>query len=314
MLKVQPLQLAAGEARQFLRVLQIAFLGYIGRQPGRHNVDLARGFERHVLFVGMEGHRHRSRQRPGRGGPDDGRDFLARQRGINLRRIIEQRVLHPDAWRGVVLVFNFGFGQRRLVVHAPIDGAQALVHEVVFVKAVKGLEHHRLVLRIHGGVGTVETPEDADPLELLALQVEKLFGKLAALPAHVERAHLQLLAAEHLVDLDLDGQAVAVPSRDIRSVESRHGLGLDHEILQTLVERGAQMDGSAGVGRPIVQDIKLGAAPGLANTLVNPHLLPAGQSLGLVLGQVGLHGKAGLRQVDGGFQVQRHSVGFSPND
>ena len=49
----------------------------------------------------------------------------------------------------------------------------------------------------------------------------------------------------------------------------------------------------------------------LANALVDPHLLPASQSLGLILGQVGLHGKGGLWQVDGGFQVQRHSVGFS---
>ena len=138
MLKVQTLHLAAGEARQFFRVLQIAFLGYIGSQPGRDDVDLAGRFERDVLFMRMERHGHRSRQRPGSSGPDDGGDFFARESRINLRGIVEQRVLHPDGWRGVVLVFNFGFGQRGLVVHAPIDGAQTLVYEVVFVKAEKG--------------------------------------------------------------------------------------------------------------------------------------------------------------------------------
>ena len=41
MLKVQALHLAAGEARQFLRVLQVAFRGHIGGQPGGDDVDFA---------------------------------------------------------------------------------------------------------------------------------------------------------------------------------------------------------------------------------------------------------------------------------
>ncbi len=60
-----------------------------------------------------------------------------------------------------------------------------------------------------------------------------------------------------------------------------------------------------------MQDIELCARPRLANALIDSHLLPAGQRFGLVLGQVGLHGKVGLGQIDGGFQVQRHSVDFS---
>ena len=35
---------------------------------------------------------------------------------------------------GVVFVFDFGFGERGLVVHAPVDGAQAFVDEPIFIK------------------------------------------------------------------------------------------------------------------------------------------------------------------------------------
>ena len=139
MLKVQPLHLAAGEVGEFVSVFETAFRGHIGGQPCRDNVNFAAGFEGNVIFAGMEGHRHRSGQRPGRGGPDDGRDFFARKGGIDLCGIVEQGVLYPNRGADVVLIFDFGFGERGLVVHAPIDGAQALVHEIVFVKGEEGL-------------------------------------------------------------------------------------------------------------------------------------------------------------------------------
>ena len=74
----------------------------------------------------------------------------------------------------------------------------------------------------------------------------------------------QLLAAEFLVDLDFDGQAVAVPAGDVGRVEAGHGFGLDDEILEALVHRRAQVDGSAGVGRAVVQDVLLLALCGPA--------------------------------------------------
>ena len=156
----------------------------------------------------------------------------------------------------MVLVFDFGFGERGFVVHTPIHRAQALVDEVVLVEGVERLQHHRFVLRRHRGVRAIKTSEDANALELFPLQIEKLLRELTALAAHVERTHLQLLATKLLVNLDLDWQAVAVPSWDIGCVKSGHGFGLDYEILQAFIEGGAEVNGSAGVGRPIVEDIK----------------------------------------------------------
>ncbi len=161
------------------------------------DVDLAGGFKRDVLFVGMKGHRHRRGKRPGSGGPDDGETFFPASAGSICRRIVGQRVLYPDGRAGVVFVFDFGFGQGSLVVDAPVDGAQALVDEVLFVKTVEGLQHHRLVLRSHGGVGMVPTSEDADAFELLALQIEKFLRVLSArFAAHLELLHLEFFAAE----------------------------------------------------------------------------------------------------------------------
>ena len=92
-------------------------------------------------------------------------------------------------------------------------------------------------------------------LNCVALQVEKFLRVLAAFGAHVGGPHLQLLAAEFLIDFDFDGQAMAIPARDIRRVESRHGFRLDDEILQALVQRRAQVDGAAGIGRAVVQNV-----------------------------------------------------------
>ena len=69
--------------------------------------------------------------------------------------------------------------------------------------------------------------------------------------------HLQLFAAQSLVDFDFDRQAMAVPSGHVGRVESRHGLGLHDEILQAFIQRVAQVDRPVGVGRAIVQDVNL---------------------------------------------------------
>src|SRR5208282_555494 len=60
----------------------------------------------------------------------------------------------------------------------PVHGAQTFVDEAVFVKRKKSREHHRLVLRSHRGIGSVKTPEDADALELLPLQIKKFLRVL----------------------------------------------------------------------------------------------------------------------------------------
>ena len=148
MLEVEALELASGKVSEFARIGQAALLGGVFRELRGDDINLAARFQGHVFFIGMESDGHGRGQRPGSCGPDDGEKFFAGQRGIELRRIVEQSIFHPDGRAGVVFVFDFGFGERRFVVHAPVDRAQAFVDESVFEKREKSPEHHRLV----GGV------------------------------------------------------------------------------------------------------------------------------------------------------------------
>lgn len=71
------------------------------------------------------------------------------------------------------------------------------------------------------------------------------------------------------------------------------------------------MDGSIGVRWPVVQHVEGRPSARLPDAVVEPHLLPALEDFRLVLRQVSLHGEGSLRQIDGRFQLERHSVGVS---
>src|ERR1043166_4240740 len=64
----------------------------------------------------------------------------------------------------------------------------------------------------------------------------------SAFQTHIDGLHLELLAPQSLIDFDLDRQAVAVPSRDVGSIEAGHIFRLHDEVFQALIQRVAQMD------------------------------------------------------------------------
>src|SRR5712692_376471 len=114
---------------------------------------------------------------------------------------------------------------------APVHRAQPFVDESLLEERIESGHDGRLVARRHGGVGIVKSPKHADSLELFALKVEIFFRVLAAFRADIHRLHLELFAAQLLIDLDLDGQTVAIPSWDEGRIKSSHGFGLNDEIL-----------------------------------------------------------------------------------
>ncbi len=228
---------------------------------------------------------------------------LPGQRRQALRQLgragIAQRELDVDRRRGVRLVLHLGFGQRGAAVRAPVHGLLALVDHVLLDEPAERADDGGLVAERHGLVGVVPQADDAEALEVAALDVDVLLGVGAAGAAEVRRAHLPLLRAELAVDLQLDGQAVAVPARQVGGIEPRHVVGLDDQILQDLVERRADVDLAVGVRRPVVQKEELGPLPRLANLPVEVHRVPAGDGLRLGRLEIGLHREGRARQITG---------------
>ncbi len=105
------------------------------------------------------------------------------------------------------------------------------------------------------------------------------------------------------VDFILDGQAVAIPARDVRRIEALHVFQADDKILQDFIEGGAEVDAAVGVRRTVVQNILRLAGTGGADRFVEPFLFPAREHFGLALREVGFHRKAGAGKVDGLLEI-----------
>ena len=191
---------------------------------------------------------------------------------------------------------------------APVNRLQALVDVAAVQEIDERPGDHRFVLRAHRQVGVVPLSEHAQPFEILPLQVDVLLGVLAAGAPDLDRRHLRLARAQLAIDLDFDGQPVAIPARNVGRIEARHGLRFDHEVLQNLVERGAQMNPPVGIGRPVVEDVHGASGAGGPNPAIEILLLPPLERLRLGLRKVGLHRKAGLRQIDGLLQVDGFGI------
>ena len=91
---------------------------------------------------------------------------------------------------------------------------------------------------------------------------------------------------------------MGVPAGDIGGLEAGHVLVLDDDVLEDLVQGGADVDVAVGVGRAVVED-KLGLALVLLHQLVvGLHLPFAVEQLRLPLGQPRPHGEVGLGEMD----------------
>ena len=280
--------------------------GLAGHRLGevlRHDDDRAADLVGAVPELRVERDRQVRRDGPGRGRPDEHRHLFPGQRRQARRQLgsagFAQRELDVDRGRGVRLVLHLGFGQRGPAVRAPVDGLLALVDHVLLDEPAQGADDRRLVTERHGLVGVVPQPDDAQALEAPALDVHVLLGVGAAGAAEVCRAHLPLLRPELAIDFQFDGQAVAVPARQVGGIEPQHVVGLDDQILQDLVERRADVDVAVGVRRPVVQKEELGPFPRVANLAVEVHRVPAGDGLRLGCLEIGLHREGRARQITG---------------
>ncbi len=281
-----------------------------------------------VVIVGAEDDGLVRRDGPGRRGPDHhmgAQEFLPRGLGRLDDRLaglgafflvrafagpggeIGDLELHPDGEAFLVVVFDLSLGQGGLFHRRPHHGLRPLVEGAVHQELHEFLGDDALGVEVHGQVGIVPVPGDAEALELLALHVDPAFGELAAFLAEVDHVDLVLVAAFLAVlflDLPLDRQAVAVPAGHVPRVMTHHLVRPHDHVLDRLVQGVTDMQVAVGIGRAVMQGE--GRPPLLlAQAVVDADCLPAVQPAGLALGQARAHGEIGFRKVQRVFVVRR---------
>ena len=216
--------------------------------------------------------------------------------------------LHPDRKTVLVVIFHLRFGKGGSLDGRPHHRLGAAIERAVHQEFLEFRRDDPLGAKIHGEIGPVPIAGDAQPLEFLALHIDPAFGEPAAFLPEIDEIQLILveaLGAVLLLDLPFDGQAMAVPARNVARVIAHHLLAAHHHVLEDLVESMADMKMPIGIGRAIMQ--REGRAPfrPRAQAIIDADLFPTGKPFGLAPGQARAHRKIGLRQIERVFVIKR---------
>jgi hypothetical protein len=306
-LEPQPLELGPLHARD--RLAERASRGggdALGQRLGDDH-DAAIHFVRAVIELGVKRDRQIRRDRPGGRRPDQHRHGASverrRDRRQGIRALRRQRELDVDRRRRVFRVLDLRFGKRRAAVDAPVHRFLALVDQPLLDEPSQRARDGRLVPEVHRQVEVVPVAEHAKALEFGAHDADEPRGVVAAGAAEVRDRHVALLRAQLAVDLQLDRQPVAVVPEHIRGIEAHHRPRFDDDVLEDLVHRRAEVDAAVRVWRPVVQDELRAPGAALADPLVQPHVLPAGERQRLGGLEVRFHGEVRARQIQRIFPV-----------
>ncbi|MNM92966.1 hypothetical protein D3C81_1053220 [compost metagenome] len=237
------------------------------------------------------------RDGPRGGGPDHDGGRLGQRseaEGSSQLGLVGNREGNVDGLRFLVGVLDFGLGQGRTAIEAPVHRLQALEHEALLDHLGQGTDFTGLVGEIHGLVRVVPVTQHTQADELGLLPFDLLGSVLAAQLAGTVGG--KVLAVGNL-DLVFDRQAVAVPTWHVRRIEAGQGLGTDDHVLEDLVQRMTDVNLAVGIGRAVVQDELRTILANLAQLSVQANAVPALQNLRFALGQAGLHWEGGVRKV-----------------
>ena len=293
------LEEGAGVSLGDLPGVKAAHLHDLFHQGLGHDVDFAvGGLHQGVALVGVQSNGQVAGQSPDGGGPDDEVE-LAVVVGGQLALVVLHLELHVHGGTGIVLVLDLGLGQGGLVVGTPVHGLEALVDVALLVHGAKDLHLLGLKAGVHGLVGVLPVGQHADALEALHLDVDVLLGVVVAGGAELGDAHLLAVELLLLDDGALDGHAVVIPAGDVGGVVATHGVHTGDEVLQGLVQGVAHVQVAVGEGRAVVEGEEGLALVLLQHLVVQVHVVPALEHVGLPLGQTGSHGEVGLGEIDG---------------
>ena len=86
-------------------------------------------------------------------------------------------------------------------------------------------------MRVHGEIRLVPLAENAETLEFALVRFDETGGELAAHAAKFGGGNFAGFAAELFFDFRLDGQAVAIPTGNVRRTKTGHGFRLDDQVF-----------------------------------------------------------------------------------
>ena len=167
---------------------------------------------------------------------------------------VDDRKTHIDGERLLVLVLDLGLCQRGAAVGTPVHRLGALADMAICGDAPQRADDVGLLGEIHRQVGIVPVTEHTQSLEVDTLPVDLLHRVVAARLAELRCTDLVARLADLLLDLQLDRQAMAVPTGHVWRMKAGQQARFHHHVLANLVDRVPHVDVAVGIRRAVVQD------------------------------------------------------------
>ena len=156
-----------------------------------------------------------------------------------------ERVADIPERAGHILILDLRVGQGGAAVRAPVDDAVALIDQALFVQLAECLAHGLGAALIHGEAAAIPVAGHAEGLLLLDDAVAVLlFPRPDALQKCITAeivAGQALFLAQHLLDLDLRGNAGVIRAGHPQGGIALHTLIACEDVLQRRIERVAHV-------------------------------------------------------------------------
>ena len=191
----------------------------------------------------------------------------------------------------MILIFHLSLSQGGLAGGTPMDRFLSLVDGSIQKKLPELPDNGCLILKLHRQIRILPFTKDPQTLEFFPLNIHKLGGVIPAPFPDFNEGEFSFLHPKTFLDLMLNRQPVAVPSRNIGAIHSGHELRFHDEVLQDLVQGRSDMDIPIGIRRTVMKDIFRPPFCLPTKLMVNLFVFPFLQDFGLPLSQIGLHGK-----------------------
>ena len=269
MLRLHTLQFCTGEDVVCAVICNAGSLHNALHELVCHDIILVAVLDERIVILRSETDGKVAGDRPCGRRPDDEEHLVQIQTELcEHALVVSHAELDKDGVAGIVLVLDLCLGKCGVAVRAPVNGLQTLVEIAVLHHLTEHLDLTCLVLRTECQIGMIVVTNGAQTLELLLLVFHMRQCKILTCLAEVNGRDRAVLHAHLLECLELDGKSVGIPAGHIGGIEAGHVLLLDDEILEHLVQRRTDMNGTVGIGRAVMEH-----ETGLAHILLHHRVI-----------------------------------------